>query len=128
MKRCTVYYIQKLRKQNKGADIMYKKIVENTFKNGGHTYSVQNGRYSVGTGKKSVIIDEKDFNEKSLENAVRELRAIDFGTWLNEGEIHVDNVTVFHEYETAYSTAKERGEIAIYDLKENKEIFIDYES
>ena len=115
-------------KKTKGVEIMYKKIVENTFKNGGHTYSVQDGRYSVGTGKKSVIISKENFNENTLKNAVRELRAIDFGTWLNEDEIHVDNVTVFHQYEIAYDTAKERGEIAIYDLKENKEIFIDYES
>ena len=107
---------------------MYKKIVQDTYKNGGYTYSVQDGRYSVGTGKKSVIISKENFNENTLKNAIRELRAIDFGTWLNEDEIHVDNVTVFHEYETAYSTAKERGEIAIYDLKENKEIFIDYEN
>lgn len=107
---------------------MYKKIVESTFKNGGYTYSVQDGRYSVGTGKKSVIISKENFNENTLKNAIRELRAIDFGTWLNEGKIHVDSVTVFHQYEIAYDTAKERGEIAIYDLKENKEIFIDYES
>lgn len=107
---------------------MYKEIVQNTFKNGGYTYSVQDGRYSVGTGKKSVIISRENFNENTLKNAVRELKAIDFGTWLNEGKVHVDNVTVFHDYETAYSTARERGEIAIYDLKENREIFIDYGS
>ena len=123
-----ILYSEVKKNKNKGADIMYKKIVQDTLKNGGYTYSIQDGRYSVGTGKKSVIISKENFNENTLKNAVRELRAIDFGTWLNEDEIHVDNVTVFHEYETAYNTAKERGEIAIYDLKENKEIFIDYES
>lgn len=49
-----------------------------------------------------------------------------FISWLNEDKVHVDNVTVFHQHEIAYNTAKERGEIAIYNLKENKEIFIDY--
>lgn len=107
---------------------MYKEIVQNTFKNGGHTYSVQDGRYSVGTGKKIVIISKENFNENTLKNAVRELKAIDFGTWLNDGKIYVDKVTVFHQYEKAYNIAKERGEIAIYDLKENKEIFIEYDN
>lgn len=106
---------------------MYKKIVEKTLTDGGFTYSMMDGRYSVGTGKKSVIIDEKDFNESTLQNAVNELRTVDFGTWLHENQIHVDSVTVFHQLGKALKVAKERGEIAIYDLKENKEIFIDYE-
>ena len=106
---------------------MYKEIVQDTLKNGGRTYSILGGRYLVGTGKKSAIISKENFNENTLKNAVRELKAIDFSIWLNEEQIHIDNVTVFHEYETAHNTAKERGEIAIYDLKENKEIFIDYE-
>lgn len=117
---------------------MYKKIVQDTLKNGGYTYSAMDGRYSVGTGeqeiisignvKKSVIIDVKDFNESTLKNAVAELQAIDFGTWLHENQIHVDRVTVFHTLDKALKVARKRKEIAIYDLKENKEIFIDYDN
>ena len=44
------------------------------------------------------------------------------GTWVHDGKIYFDLVQHFHGIDRATEVAKERGEIAIYDCKNQKDI------
>ena len=44
------------------------------------------------------------------------------GTWIHEGQIYFDLVQRIYNLDVATGVAKERGEIAIYDCKNQKEI------
>ena len=46
------------------------------------------------------------------------------GTWIHDGKIYFDLVQHFHGLDEATQQAKQRGEIAIYDCKNQKEIVI----
>ena len=46
------------------------------------------------------------------------------GTWIHEGQIYFDLVQHFHGLDEATQQAKQRGEIAIYDCKNQKEILL----
>tara|TARA_R110000824_G_scaffold124333_6_gene282740 strand:+ start:1064 stop:1459 length:396 start_codon:yes stop_codon:yes gene_type:complete len=46
------------------------------------------------------------------------------GTWIHEGQIYFDLVQHIHELDVATKVAKERGEIAIYDCTNQKEILL----
>ena len=46
------------------------------------------------------------------------------GTWIHEGKIYFDLVQHFHGLDRATEQAKQRGEIAIYDCKNQKEILL----
>lgn len=46
------------------------------------------------------------------------------GTWLNDGKIHVDAVEWIEDRGKALEVAKKRGEIAIWDCAETKEVFV----
>ena len=47
---------------------------------------------------------------------------IGVGTWIHEGQIYFDLVQRIYNLDVATGVAKERGEIAIYDCKNQKEI------
>ena len=46
------------------------------------------------------------------------------GTWVHEGQIYLDLVQNIHDLDIATRMAKRRGEIAIYDCKNQKEILL----
>ena len=46
------------------------------------------------------------------------------GTWIHEGQIYFDLVQRIYNLDVATGVAKERGEIAIYDCKNQKEILL----
>jgi|TARA_Y100000033_G_scaffold50418_1_gene60893 hypothetical protein len=46
------------------------------------------------------------------------------GTWIHEGQIYFDLVQRIYNLDVATRVAKERGEIAIYDCKSQKEILL----
>ena len=45
------------------------------------------------------------------------------GTWIHEGQIYFDVVELYDHVEDALVTAMERGEKAIYDCKNQKDIY-----
>jgi len=49
---------------------------------------------------------------------------IGVGTWIHEGQIYFDLVQHLYNLDVATNIAKERGEIAIYDCKNQKEILL----
>lgn len=46
------------------------------------------------------------------------------GTWIHEGQIYFDLVQHIYNLDVATSIAKERGEIAIYDCKNQKDLLL----
>jgi hypothetical protein len=46
------------------------------------------------------------------------------GTWIHEGQIYFDLVQHLYSLDVATNIAKERGEIAIYDCKNQKDILL----
>jgi hypothetical protein len=46
------------------------------------------------------------------------------GTWIHEGQIYFDLVQRIYSLDVATRVAKERGEIAIYDCKNQKDILL----
>jgi hypothetical protein len=46
------------------------------------------------------------------------------GTWIHEGKIYFDLVQHMYNLDVATNIAKERGEIAIYDCKNKKDILL----
>ena len=46
------------------------------------------------------------------------------GTWVHEGQIYFDIVQHFHGFDEATEQAKQRGEIAIYDCKNQKDLLL----
>ena len=46
------------------------------------------------------------------------------GTWIHDGKIYFDLVQHIYNLDVATSIAKERGEIAIYDCKNQKDILL----
>ena len=49
---------------------------------------------------------------------------IGVGTWVHDGAIYFDLVQHIHDLDVATKIAKERGEIAIYDCKNQKDILL----
>ena len=49
---------------------------------------------------------------------------IGVGTWIHEGQIYFDLVQHLYNLDVATNMAKEHGEIAIYDCKNQKEILL----
>jgi hypothetical protein len=49
---------------------------------------------------------------------------IGVGTWIHEGQIYFDLVQHLYNLDVATNMAKERGEIAIYDCKNQKDILL----
>ena len=46
------------------------------------------------------------------------------GTWIHDGKIYFDLVQHFHGLDEATQQAKQRGEIAIYDCKNQKDLLL----
>ena len=46
------------------------------------------------------------------------------GTWIHDGQIYFDIVQHIYNLDGATDIAKQRGEIAIYDCKNQKEILL----
>jgi len=102
-----------------------KKILEETIRNGGYTHAAgMNGRYVVGVGNVGrVAVENRRRAVELIRIALRSKQA--FGTWIDEhNQLWVDYVALFNDLDSALRAAKNNGELAIYDLKENKVIYV----
>ena len=64
-------------------------------------------------GEYEMQLDEKPFPS-----------GLGVGTWIHEGQIYFDLVQRIYNLDVATRVAKERGEIAIYDCENQKEILL----
>jgi hypothetical protein len=52
--------------------------------------------------------------------------AVVIGTWVEDGQIVFDLCNILDDMKDALELAAKRGERAIYDLEEQREIFVNY--
>ena len=71
-------------------------------------------------GKYDVLLDE----HKDTYRMYKYTAGLGIGTWIHEGKIYFDLVQHLYNLEIATREAKKRGEIAIYDCKNQKDILL----
>lgn len=124
----------------------YEQLYKLTMEQGGATVRVKDYPetimvpkvgFAVGNSSDSIIIpvnDTEHFDHvQAFDQVVTKQLAMArqygvgyIGTWLNDGFIHVDLVDVFKNRDFALGVGWARGEQAIYDLAEGKEIALRY--
>jgi len=71
-------------------------------------------------GKYDVLLDE----HKDTYRMHKFTAGLGIGTWIHDGQIYFDLVQHLYNLEIATREAKKRGEIAIYDCKNQKDILL----
>ena len=101
-------------------------IVTATLTNGGATFAASGepivSGFSVAGITEAVRIDVADFTAETLAAALRLFAGSTFGTWIEKGEVWIEPTTVLPDAAKADALARERDEIAYYDLDANEEI------
>lgn len=106
-------------------------IIARTLQAGGGTF--QNGRditdelesgFVVG-GKVATSVQPAEAHN-TIANELIELSDNHslIGTWLHDGEIHIDVVEIIEDRDEALTLGKERGEIAIWDIANATEVVV----
>ena len=70
--------------------------------------------------KYHMLLDEHQATYRMYKHA----SGVGVGTWVHDGQIYFDLVQHLYNLDVATNIAKERGEIAIYDCKNQKEILL----
>ena len=102
-----------------------KNVVAN---NTGHTFGDLPGRYIVSLPGETVIKDMGP--DKVTEAAVAVIaHASDddnkaAGVWMHDGDLYVDTSESFDSLAVAVWAGRDRGQLAIYDTLDNKEIML----
>ena len=114
----------------------YKKIIKETLKNNGGSFNVSKSKIKkplkgfICSIKDLLIIDKKDFNVKLIKSLVKQefnLLKNDkyfIGTWLENGKVYIDISSNFSNLEKALEVAENNKQLAIYDINENKTIYL----
>ena len=71
-------------------------------------------------GKYDILLDE----HKDTYRMYKYTAGLGIGTWIHDGKIYFDLVQHLYNLEIATREAKKRGEIAIYDCKNQKDILL----
>ena len=103
-----------------------KKLYNITLKNGGYTANPKN-RYSVAI--KNVYQAHKSNKEKIIQIIDSMLdQDLSFGLWLNEEDenIYIDIINTYKSEQKALEVGRKNMELSIYDLEEEKVIWINY--
>ena len=103
-----------------------KKLYDITLKNGGYTANPKN-RYSVAV--KNVSQLHKDKKEEIVQIIDFMLsKDYSFGLWLNDDDenIYIDIVKTYTSEKEALEVGRKNLELSIYDLEEEKVLWIDY--
>lgn len=114
------------------ADKLYAALLHDALYRDGATVALSSaaGRYVVGGIKSFNVAAEFALTTATIDNAVRQLGrtapigADTIGSWRDRatGRLWIDYGTRHADLDTALAIAHERGEIAIWDTVENKEI------
>lgn len=102
--------------------MFYDMIVQRTLTDGGYTHSKQGTRYVVGLEDTTVRICAEGFNADHVRRFHSKHKQ--FGTWLHQGMVELDEVVTFQDKEKALAKAREENQKAIFDLVKKVEIFL----
>lgn len=96
-----------------------REIISETLANGGGTFPPVADGYMVGGVASGVIADMPKF-EMMLGEFVQDNEAVlvtaHLGTWIHEGKVYIDVSERIGNREDAMRLARERGELAVYDI------------
>ena len=108
-----------------------------TLMDGGYTLwsdgkTMEKG-FVVGGVDREQVCDKHDFfrfaklydNYTKVASNPTWLILVGMGTWTHQGQIHFDVVEHCEDEETAYAKCKMRGELAYYDIENDKSIYIE---
>lgn len=103
-----------------------KELYNITLKNGGYTAKPKN-RYSV------AVKNVKQFHKSEKEKIINTIdymltQDFSFGLWLNDENenIYIDIIKTYASEKKALEVAEKNLELSIYDLKDEKVIWVDY--
>lgn len=109
-----------------------KRFFNNTISNGGATFSVEQnqyktGGYAVATSGNEVVIPLDRFNQMSIVKYIDRFRHklggnFCLGSWVNDGKVYLDISEIETQQETAVIKAKQRNQLAIFNLDTFEEI------
>lgn len=101
----------------------YKKIVRDTLKNGG--FSELKGAYMVAFKEYEKIVPHETFTADILEKYRRDVNK-PVGTWYNRknGMVYLDVSIPFEDKEKSLKFAQDNNQLAIYDTKNDKTIYL----
>lgn len=114
----------------------YSKIIKETLKNNGGSFNVSTKKIKsplkgyMCSIKDLIVIDKKDFNVKLLKSLVKDnfslLKSNEnyLGMWIENDKIYVDIAANFSSKEKALNTARNNKQLAIYDIDNNKSIYL----
>jgi len=73
-----------------------------------------------------IKIKLEGFNDGSLKKAVEQLKGWKgfYGAWINEGWVYIDRNIWIEDKEEALETARAFNQLAVWDCKNNKEIYL----
>ena len=93
-----------------------------TFRNGVDISQELKSGYVVGGVVPSIIVpvDDLETLEYELYQRVKHFEYV--GTWVHDGEVHIDAVEIYSDLEDAIEVGKSLGEIAIWNIAAQEEI------
>jgi hypothetical protein len=111
-----------------------KKIIDQTVRDGGGTFTRQGAAFSpengyavaavVGTWMK-IPLEASDLAEEAVTTLLHVFPKVDFfGTWVSDGNIHLDPIFWVQSREEAYNLAKKLNQKAIWSFEAQKDIKI----
>jgi hypothetical protein len=107
-------------------------VVTSTFENGGGTFDpISLDPFSPSTGffasKEGFSIEEDKFTPDVLDNALQTMELANgeyLGTWVENGRVYIDPARWFEDSDTAMRFATENGQTAIWDVAEDKAVYV----
>lgn len=116
--------------------MLNNKMINEIIKNGGATLDVNFNDFNVSTGymvslySYEVKIDINDIEaiKKEIENKKEEAKKRNayIGLWVENGLVYLDISKHIIDYNEALETARNNEQMAIYDLKNDKSIYLNY--
>ena len=105
----------------------FQNVATRTLANGGDTFTAQGEQitsgFSVAGIAPAIRVSVDDLTAQDIADMVALFSGVQaFGTWIEDGEVWIEPTTVLHDADEADALARERDEIAYFDLDTLTEI------
>ena len=119
--------------------MLNNKMIKEMIKNGGATLDYNYNNFNVSVGYMvSIKGNEKKININDIENIKKEIsKKMEFvknkkgyyiGLWVENGLMYVDISKHIIKYDRALEVARNNKQLAVYDLKNDKSIYLNYKT
>ena len=118
--------------------MLNNKMIKKMIKNGGATLDYNYNNFNASTGfivsldgyEAKIDIDNIEAIKKAIENKKEIAQKIKgyIGLWVDNGLMYIDISKHIINYNRALEVARNNKQLAIYDLKNNKSIYLNYKT